>query len=416
MSNGTESSKSSSLVADLARSYNASFFSDWYSAIIGFLSGGISFYVLTSLGFLVILGASIIALDAIRIGYHEAYAVTREIPWGLLISSYIFFVVTSTGLCIIAAIGHVFGIKSFMPVVKRAVFLSIVIIVAGFTTIFFEIENPFRMAVWNVLSPNLTSNIWWMGTLYGAYLLFMIVEFVLLLLENHRWATYLGLAGLISGIAAHSNLGAIFGMLHGREYWYGPYMPIYFIASAAVSGGAAIIFFTWLGHKITDAKMDKPMEHAMEAVSKLSVLMLSVILFFTTWKIISGLVGAPAKYEAIMATLTGPYAFNFWGLELAIGMVIPLVIFLATRCRSVNASFVASAMMLFGIFFMRYDLLIVGQIVPAYSELGVQEYQGLLSYSPSFHEIGITVGAIAIVATVFMFGEYIFRGYKSEVH
>ena len=30
-----------------------------------------------------------------------------------------------------------------------------------------EIENPWRMAIWNVISPNPTSNIWWMGTLYG---------------------------------------------------------------------------------------------------------------------------------------------------------------------------------------------------------------------------------------------------------
>ena len=36
------------------------------------------------------------------------------------------------------------------------------------------------MAIYNVISPNLTSNIWWMGTLYGAYMVFMAVEFCLL--------------------------------------------------------------------------------------------------------------------------------------------------------------------------------------------------------------------------------------------
>jgi len=40
---------------------------------------------------------------------HHAYNVTRQHPWGLLISMYVFFVVSSTGLCIISSIGHVFG-------------------------------------------------------------------------------------------------------------------------------------------------------------------------------------------------------------------------------------------------------------------------------------------------------------------
>ena len=38
----------------------------------------------------------------------------------------------------------------------------------------------------------------------------------------------------------------------------------------------------------------------------------------------------------------------------------------------------ASAMMIFGIFFMRYDLVVVGQVVPVQYELGVNDYPGLL--------------------------------------
>ena len=44
---------------------------------------------------------------------HHAYNVTRQHPWGLLISMYVFFVVSSTGLCIISSIGHVLASKSF---------------------------------------------------------------------------------------------------------------------------------------------------------------------------------------------------------------------------------------------------------------------------------------------------------------
>lgn len=411
-----KSDKTSEIVKDLKESFQASFLTDWYSTLVGFLSGTKSFYVLLVVGLVVIYAGAMGAFDAVRIGYRHAYGATREISWGILISTYVFFVVTSTGLCIVSSIGHVFGVKDFMPIAKRAVFLSIVTIMAGFTIIAFEIENPFRMAIYNVLSPGLTSNIWWMGTLYGAYMVFMIVEFIFLQLELHEYATYAGLAGLISGITAHSNLGAIFGMLHGREYWYGPFLPIYFIASALMSGCAAIIFFTWLGHKITNEKMDRPMVRSMEVVAKLCTLMIAMVLFMIIWKIITGFAGGPGKIEVLKAMLSGSYAFNFWVLEMGFGLVIPFIIFLTSRWQNLNSMFLATSMMMFGIFFMRYDLIILGQVVPQYHELGVNEYKGLLHYMPTFHEIIIVLMGIAMTMTTFILGEKVFQGHKSEIH
>ena len=408
--------KTSELIKDMKESFKTSFLTDWFSTLTGFLSGSKSFYVMLAIGMVVIYAGAMGAFDAIRIGYRHAYGASREVSWGILISTYVFFVVTSTGLCIVSSIGHVFGVKDFMPIAKRAVFLSIVTIMAGFTIIAFEIENPFRMAIYNVLSPGLTSSIWWMGTLYGAYMFFMIVEFLFLHLENHKLATYAGLAGLISGIVAHSNLGAIFGMLHGREYWYGPYLPVYFIASALMSGCAAIIFFTWLGYKITSEKMDRPMIRSMEVVANLCTLMIAVVLFMVTWKIITGFVGGSGKTEVLKAMLSGPYAINFWVFEIGLGLIIPFILFLTSRWSNLNTMFLATAMMMFGIFFMRYDLIVLGQIVPQFHELGVNEYKGLLHYMPSFHEIIIVLMGIALTMTTFVLGEKVFQGHKSEIH
>ncbi len=416
MNEPKEVKKTGDVVKDLKESFQASFLTDWYSTLLGFLSGSKSFYVLLVIGLVVIYIGAMGAFDAVRIGYRHAYGVTREVSWGMLISTYVFFVVTSTGLCIVSSIGHVFGVKNFMPIAKRAVFLSIVTIMAGFTIIAFEIENPFRMAIYNVLSPGLTSNIWWMGTLYGAYMMFMIIEFIFLQLDNHQYATYAGLAGLISGIIAHSNLGAIFGMLHGRDYWYGPYMSIYFIASALMSGCAAIIFFTWLGHKITNEKMDRPMVRAMEAIAKLCTLMIAIVLFMVAWKIITGFAGGPGKTEVLKAMLSGPYAFNFWVLEMGLGLVIPFIILLASRWQNLNSMFLATSMMIFGIFFMRYDLIVLGQVLPQYHELGVNEYKGLLHYMPTIHEIVIVLMGMAMTITTFILGEKVFQGHKSEIH
>jgi Ni/Fe-hydrogenase subunit HybB-like protein len=388
----------------------------WRTVVLPAFQGSKAYYAAVIFSAMLLLAALGAGLHAKYIGTMHAYGATREVPWGILISTYVFFVVTSTGLCLVSSIGHVFGSKDFAPIAKRSVFLSIMTIVAGFFVIFFEIENPFRMAVYNVISPNFTSNIWWMGTLYGAYMFFMAVEFVFLQLERHRFATIAGFMGVISGIAAHSNLGAVFGMLHGREFWYGPYMPIYFIASAMMSGAATIIFFTWLAYKVNNKSMENTMKRALQVTTKVGILLTCIILFFTTWKFITGFVGGEAKIEAMQMLLTGPYAFNFWGLELMVGMLFPLTLFILSRGVNQKMIFTASALMIFGIFFMRYDLVIVGQLVPVYAELGVVEYASTLSYYPSIHEILIVLGGMGFVALTFLTGEKVFKGHKSEAH
>ena len=356
-------------------------------------------------------------LHALLIGHEHAYGNTREVPWGLLIAAYVFFVVTSTGLCLVSAIGHVFGVKEFQPIAKRSVFMAIMTIVAGFLVIGFEIENPWRMAIYNMTSPNLTSNIWWMGTLYGAYLFFMVIEFGLLQMGKHKQAGMMGLLGVLAGVAAHSNLGAVFGLLSGREFWHGPYMPIYFITSAMMSGCAAVIFFTWLAYKANGWKMSPALESSLRSTAKLGALLISVIMFFTTWKIISGVSGhPPGKYEAMQSILSGPYSLNFWLGEVMLGMVIPFVIILAVRAKNLQALFVASVSSIIGIFFMRYDLVVVGMVVPHLHGLGLVDYPELFPYTPTLHEIMVVLGGIGLCVMGYLMGERLFRGHLSEDH
>ena len=356
-------------------------------------------------------------VHSLYVGHEHTFGVSRGVPWGILIAAYVFFVVTSTGLCIVSSVGHVFGFQNFNPIAKRAVFMSIGTIIAGFLVIAFEIENSWRMPVGNVIGANPTSNIWWMGTLYGAYLFFMMIEFVMLQMDKHKVATGFGLAGLLTGVVAHSNLGAVFGLLNGREFWHGPYMPIYFITSAAMSGCVAIIFFTYIAYKANGWKMSDEMKKSMEAVAKMGALMMAIIIFFTSWKMITGVTGQPpGKYEAMQALLSGPYAMNFWVGEVALGMLIPFIIILAVKGRNMNALFIAALAGMVGIFFMRYDLVIVGQLVPAYHGMGLVDYPDLLTYIPSLHENLVVLGGIAFCGLTFLMGEKLFRGHVSENH
>lgn len=398
--------------------YNAPTLNGLVNGVIDrFKSAGTGYYLMLVFSLCLVLAATGLGLHSMFKGHDQFYNVYREMPWGILIAAYVFFVVTSTGLCLVSSIGHVFGVKDFMPIAKRSVFLSIATILSGFFVIAFEIKIPWKMAIYNVISPNLMSNIWWMGTLYGVYLVFMFMEYIFLNIDKHKPAVICGFSGSVAGILAHSNLGAVFGLLLGREFWHGPYMPIYFIASAMMTGCAVIILFHILGYKVNNQQMEPDMLRAIEVTTKIGILMVCVILFFTSWKMISGMVGQHGgKYEAVMALVSGKYALNFWIFEMGAGMLLPLLLFIMSKGKHMGMLLLASISMIIGIFVMRYDLVIVGQAVPVFHELGVNEFKGLLTYFPSFYEIVITLGGFGLTAFLFLLGEKIFDGHKVEHH
>lgn len=176
-----------------------------------------------------------------------------------------------------------------------------------------------------------------------------------------------------------------------------------------MSGCVAIIFFTYLAYRANNWKMSPEMKSSMESVAKLGALMMAIILFFTSWKMITGVTGnPPGKYAAMMSLLNGPYSINFWVGEVALGMIIPFILILAVRGRNMRMLFVASLAGMIGIFFMRYDLVVVGQLVPHYHGMGLVDYPELFSYMPTPHELIITLSGFAFCGFLFLAGENCF--------
>ncbi len=345
-------------------------------------------------------------------GSRHAYGTNREIPLAMLIATYTFFVITSTGLCLVSSIGHIFGVERFMPIAKRAVLLSVITIMSGFLVIGLELENPLRLAVYLFLSPNFTSNIWWMGVLYSFEVVLLIIEFIFIMLDNHRASMAAGLLGILFGIAAISNLGGVFAMLNGREFWYGPYLPIFFIASALLMGCAAVIFFTVLAYRVHCEPLDHPMADSLAAIGKLAGLMLAVIMFFTIWRMVALAVGGTHELLVRDALVSGPFAFNFWVLEVGLGMILPFVLILWSGGKRIGPLFLASALVIFSSFFMRLDMVVAGQIVPMYWELGVREYSMLNAYWPTWHEILVVLAGVGLSGVSFLTGEKVFQGFR----
>ena len=364
-------------------------------------------------GILVIIGLA--ALINYLIHGHDAYGTTRQVPWGILISTYVFFVVSSTGLCLVSSLGHVFGFKQFEVIGKRAIVMAIATILAGFAVIATEIGYPFRMLIYNFVSPNFTAAIWWMGTLYGLYLLFIMIEFGFMMKINHKYAGYAGLAAFIAGIAAHSNLGAVFGLLDARSWWSGPYLPIYFILSAAATGCAIVLLM--FAVRYAREAMPDDVRGTMLAISKLFCFLLGILIFFGIWKMISSLyAGTPGKYEGMMALISGPLWISYWGFEVFLGLLLPFVLILATKGKNLGVAVFAAASSLIGIFFMRYNLVVAGQLKPMRYDPEVVGASGLVSYAPSITEIGIVLGGIGLCLLMYIAANMIFNLDADEHH
>ncbi len=355
---------------------------------------------------IVLLGVYLYGVGTFLVSGHESYNVTREHPWGLLIAMYIFFVVSSTGLCIVGSFGDVFDFKVFAPSSKRAILGSIVTILSGFAVIAFEIGHPIRMMIYNVISPGLTSAIWWMGTLYGLYLTFMIIEFIFLMRNDFKRAKIFGLIGLLVGLAAHSNLGAVFGFLNSRLVSNGVFYPTYFILTAFITG----IYLTFLmyGYLYRGRAYPKEIDKMLTNFAKIQGLLIAILIFFETWKMLTGLYGdMPGRADTIREILSGK---SFWLGEFMCGMLIPFLVILFSKGKATKLMVWASLIGMVGIFYMRYDLVHDTQLYPMQT-LMTRVYQlppKFVEYFPSTTEMMIGFGAIGLCMVLYYIGTKIF--------
>lgn len=349
-------------------------------------------------------------------GGEEAFGTSNAFPWGLLIAGYVLLAVTCSGLCLISSLGHVFGVKRFEVIGERAVFLAITVLLAGFAVLAVELGHPLRL-VYVLLSPNLTSGIWWMGTIYGIYFVCLLLELFFMLTNRHRAARSMGSITVVLAVAATTNLGSVFGLLHARPFWYGAYWPIYMLVTAVMSGAAALLILTWSWRRALEGKRrlgffrngnmkNYRLGKLARVLSWLLVGLLGFTAVLTVWNIISSLYGGvPARYQAAMALLTGPLAPTFWIFEVGLGLVVPLVLIMLSKGKSDHLNLAAAVSAITGVLFMRYHMVSAGQVVPAELLDPAARFSGYAFYTPSPGEIGVMLGAVGFIILAYRLGE-----------
>ena len=87
-------------------------------------------------------------------------------------------------------------------------------------------------------------------------------------------------------------------------------------------------------------------------------------LFLMFSEIVTHFVSHKEAYEVNLLLLTGSFALWFVGIELLLGKLIPLGIVLTPKFRTLPLIIIASVLVIVGIFFMRYNVVLGGEYLP----------------------------------------------------
>jgi Ni/Fe-hydrogenase subunit HybB-like protein len=344
------------------------------------------------------------ALLAIPPGW-EVLGTSPTVEWGILITGYVFFAITTSGLCLASSLGTVFGIEMFIPLEKRHAILALLSLVTAFGLIALDLHYPVRMVFGAVLSPSPFSPMWWMGVFYGAYLVFLMTEVWSMFTGHwqiHRFACVLS---SITAILAPTTLGAVFGVLAARSYWHGAFTPPAMVTAALLSGIALLGIVFALVHRFRLTGWERATTLAIPAIRLLMMIVLPVTILVLAWQMMFGLYGVvPGLASATAAILVGPLALQFWVVRVGLGLLVPLVLVLRPRSRTPAGLFAASCLVFLGLFADRMIFVSAGQIAPETAVSGVVS-SPWAEYTPSPVEIAIIVGAFAFFALVYTLAE-----------
>lgn len=340
------------------------------------------------------IGGGLALVKLMSTGHAAFNTGSNGVTWGLPVVTYVYFVLTSTGLTFVASLAMVFGFKEFYPIAKRCIWVALITLIAGFAALALELGHPFRM-LWAVpLSFQYTSPMNWMGLFYAAYMVLLLFKFQKV--SSGDWdsssSRKLGIASFISVVVAHGTLGSVFGAMAMRPMWYGPLVPLYFLLTAALSGAAFAVLITYLTYGSENGMPAKVRNLMRGAMPKVFATALGVVIVAVVSRTIIGLWTNADGMEGWDHVVSSPW---YW-IELIL-MVAAFVMLLKG-----GSPFLPSVMIVVSLFIGRYEYVISGQLVPLFKGSWVQ---GLINYTPSVTEWMITLMSVGIVLAGWAFGE-----------
>ncbi|MEI7830103.1 MAG: NrfD/PsrC family molybdoenzyme membrane anchor subunit [Prolixibacteraceae bacterium] len=322
-----------------------------------------------------------------------------ELSWSVLIVLYPFITGLVAGAFILASLERVFNVKSLKPTYVIALLTSFAFLLVATMPLIFHLGQPLR--AWEIMmTPHLTSAMAIFGFVYLWYLMIVLLleiwfdyryDLVLWARESTGFKKYMyktlalwsddispkslkldnklgyiiTVIGIPSAFLLHGYVGFIFGSIKANPWWSTVMMPIIFLFSAMVSGIALVMVLYIVINYIRKQKIDML---CLDTIAK--YLFYIIIIDFTMESLdqIHRFYEAEESFEIISLLISGHLNFTLLIMQIGIGMMVPLATLGLLQFykpkESIRKSiyFVIGIIVLIGIFFMRWNVVIGGQL------------------------------------------------------
>jgi Ni/Fe-hydrogenase subunit HybB-like protein len=334
----------------------------------------------------------------------QVWGVSNIIPWGQLITFYIFFIGLSAGAIIISSLSYVFKREAYEPIGRMAVFMGILLMMGAMSFVLVDIGRPekfWRLFMYFYLN-NMTSMFAINSIFYAGYITLMLIYLWLIFEGRKQLAVIVGTADVLWAVAVHMGTGAIFGLIGNREIFFSPIKPFEFLAAALTSGTSLIILVAVATFKFTKRSIE---ENLVLSLGRLLSYMIVVLLVMVFVDKLTHLY-FPNR-EAAVYLLTGDYWWIFWVFQIGMGIVLPSILLFHPRTRrSVKWITLSAASVVLGVFGERAALVIPGTanpqpFFPGHIE-GVWGEPGIFRITP--WETLLSLSIVSFVVLLFVLG------------
>lgn len=364
-------------------------------------------------GLLALLAAFIAAAGAVVLYIeHHGHIVTgmdNQIVWGLPHVFAIFLIVAASGALNIASIGSVFGKVHYKPMARMSALLSIALLVGGLAVLVLDLGRPDRLIV-AMTKFNFTSIFTWNILLYTGFIGIVAVYIYTQMqrgLPAYAMKTA-GLAAFIWRLILTTGTGSIFGWLVARQAYDAAIMaPLFIVLSFAI--GMAIFLLVIMG--VTQMTGRAFGAELRTRLARLMGVFIAVVLYFTTVQHVTNIYAAEHwGVETFILLEGGIYTTLFWGVQVLLGGLLPLVIlFHPSLGKQASMVVFASLLVVAGGFAQLYVIVIGGQaypleIFPGY-DTSSSFADGVVSpYTPSILELILGLGGVALALAITIIG------------
>jgi predicted membrane protein len=375
------------------------------------------------------------------------------IYWSIQIVMYPYMTGLVAGAFVLSSLYHVFGQKDLKEIAQFSLVFSLALLPVAAVPLLLHLQQPTR-AMEPLLTPHFTSAIAAFGIVFTTYALIVLseiwfvyrkyfVEQVAELKEksglsnamkrmvyrvltigaydvsdgaiavDKKAAKVLAAIGIPVACFLHGYAGFIFGSVKANALWMSPLMPVIFIMSAVVSGIALcmltyIVIMEWQafrqrrGGGVEVAGEIKGAEK--EVISKAARYLLGFLVAAISLEMLDLIFRgytAMKSWDILRSVMYGKDFLNIFVLQYTLGNLVPFVLLILPR-RTLWRTVLALVLVLFGVFMMRWNVVIGGQAF-SLSFSGYMHYEiPIIPHSIETFKEGV-FGALMVISMPFVF-------------